>query len=120
MGTADVVGFNLQTGHAVGLGVIAQDDVAHFLVGIGLVRAGFDANDTAENRPSLAGQRILVKQVAGCVGFDMILERALVDHLFVRRDIDRKHVAARTLGDHAAVVLIADEFPAEVDLHAEA
>ena len=50
----------------------------------------------------------------------MILERALVDHLFVRGDIDRKHVAARALGDHAAVVLVADEFSAEVDLHAEA
>ena len=44
VGAADVVGFDLQAGRAVGFGFVAEEEVADFLVGVGAVRAGIDAD----------------------------------------------------------------------------
>ena len=120
MGATNVVRLDLQTGHAVCLGLVAQDDIADLLVGIGLVGAGFDANHSAEHGSSFAGQSVLVKQIARRAGLGVILKGALVDHLLAAGDVDRKHVAAGAFRDHAAVALAADELASQVDLHTEA
>ena len=35
VGATDVVGQNLEAGHGVGFGIVAQEKVAHLLIGIG-------------------------------------------------------------------------------------
>src|SRR6516164_7123595 len=40
---ADVVGQNFEAGHGVGLGVIAQKKISHFLVGVGEVGMWLDS-----------------------------------------------------------------------------
>ena len=119
VGATHVIGFDLEAGHAIRLGLVTQDDVADLLIGIGLVRAGFDADDPAEDRAAFAGQGILVKQIARRAGLGMVLKGALIDHLLAAGNVDRKHVAACAFRDHAAVALAAHELAPQVDLHTE-
>ena len=44
----DVVGQNFEAGHGVGLGIVAQEKVSHFLIGIGEMRMRFDTDESAE------------------------------------------------------------------------
>ena len=63
----NVVGHDFQAGHGVGLGVVAQEKVSHFLIGIGEMRMRFDTDESAESSTRTIGQRVFVKQIAGGV-----------------------------------------------------
>ncbi len=88
MSAADVVGENFEAGHGVGLGFVAQEKIANFLIGVGEMRVRLDADQAAENRAGAIVERVLVKQIAGGVGRDVVLQRAGVEFLFVLRDRD--------------------------------
>ena len=64
MGAADIVGLNFQTGHRIGFRLIAEHQVTHFLVGVRLVRAGFDLDEARKDRASGIIKRVQIKQVA--------------------------------------------------------
>ena len=85
MRAADVVGKNFQAGHRIGLGLIAEHQVAHFLIGVRLVRAGLDLDQARKDRARGILERIEVKQIAGGMRRGMVLQRALIDLALSRR-----------------------------------
>jgi hypothetical protein len=50
MGASDIVGLNFQTGHRICFCLIAEHEVTHFLVGVRLVRATLDLDETRKDR----------------------------------------------------------------------
>jgi hypothetical protein len=50
MGASDIVGLNFQTGHRICFCLIAEHEVTHFLVGVRLVRARLDLDETRKDR----------------------------------------------------------------------
>jgi hypothetical protein len=59
VGAADVVGLNLESGQGIGLGLVAEHEVAVALVGVGLLRVGFDDDQAREDRARLVESTFL-------------------------------------------------------------
>ena len=108
MGTADVVSENLETGHGVSLGLVAEHQVPHLLVGIGLMGTLLDLDEAGEDGPRGVGERIMVEQVACRTRSVVILESPLVDLTLPGGRIDGKHDAPRSLTEKMTIALAAD------------
>ena len=76
-----VVSHNFETGHRVRFGIVAQEKIAHLLISVGEMRVRFDANQAAERAASTIVKRVLVKQIAGGVGGDVVLQGAGIEFL---------------------------------------
>ena len=85
---ADVIGQDFEAGHGVGLGFVAQEKISHFLIGISEMRVRLDPDQAAEGGSGAIIQRVLVKQIAGGAGRDVVLQGPGVELLFVLRDRD--------------------------------
>ena len=93
----DVVGVDFKTGHRVGLGVGAHEQVAAGLVGVGVVRAFIDEDQTGEDGLRVVIKRVLVQQIAVCAFGDEIgLLFQIVDDI-----LDDDGVAARVGSERA-------------------
>ena len=112
----DLVGIDLETGHGVGLGFLAVDEVAAGLVGVGEVRAFIDGDESGEDGAGGVVEGVFVKQVAASVGGGVVLEGALIDDLGGGGQGDGDHVAAAALAEEVADALAATEGSAELDL----
>ena len=60
MGATDVIGQNLEAGHRVGFGVVAQEKVADFLIGIREMRVRFDPDQSAKGGAGAIVERVLI------------------------------------------------------------
>ena len=88
MGATDVVGQNFETGHRVGFGVVAQEEVANLLIGIGEMRMWFDPNQSAKGGAGAIVESVFVKKIACSVRRDMVLQGAGIEFLFTTSDCD--------------------------------
>ena len=102
VGASHVVGQNFEAGHRVRFGVVAQEKIAHFLVGIGEMRVRLDPDEAAEGAAGPIVERVLVKQIAGGVRRDVVLQGAGVEFLFAISDGDGEEIAARAFADQPA------------------
>ncbi len=102
MGAPHVIGQNFEPGHRVGFGVVAQQKIAHLLIGIGEMRVRLDPDEPAENASGAIVERVFVKEIAGGMRRNVVLQRAGVEFLFVRRDGDGEQIAARAFADETA------------------
>ena len=82
----DVVGHDFQPGHRVGFGIVAEEKVAHFLIGIGKMRVRFDADQSAKSGAGAIGQGVFVEQIAGGVRRDVVLQCPGIEFLFIMSD----------------------------------
>lgn len=64
VGASHVVGQDLKAGHGVGLGLVAEHEVAHLLVRIGLMGGFLDLDEARKDRLRGIGQGIVVEQIA--------------------------------------------------------
>ena len=112
-----VVGEDLETGHGVRLGLVAQEKVAHFLVGIGEMRLRLDPNESAESRACAIVQRVFEKQVAVSVRRSVILQSSRVEFLRPSSPTEiGEHVAAAVLAGEAAQAFEPGKFCAEIEI----
>src|ERR671933_1238219 len=82
VGALDVVGHYLQVRQTHGHGFVgAEDEVAVGLVGIGLLRPGLDAYETAEHGERFVAQSALVQEVRVGVRRDVVLQRVVIQNL---------------------------------------
>src|SRR5207253_4906315 len=86
VGAAHVISKDLQARHGVGLSVIVQQKIAHLLICVGEVGMRFDPDQATEDTTGASIKRILVKEIAGGVGRDMILESTSVEFLVLISD----------------------------------
>ncbi len=70
---AHVVGPDLQLRHRVDARLVAEQQVAVRLVGVGLLRARLDADQPGEDLPRAVAQHAFEEQVAGCVRLEVVL-----------------------------------------------
>ena len=60
---ADIVGLDFKAGKTVGLGSIAEHEVAVGLVGVGFLRVGFDDDEAGEDGFGGVEERVFVEEV---------------------------------------------------------
>src|SRR6266536_785526 len=60
----DVVGEDFQAGHRIGFGIVAQQEIAHFLIGISEVGMRLYPDQPTENGAGTIVERVLVKEIA--------------------------------------------------------
>src|SRR6266446_2908304 len=65
VGATDVVGENFEAGHRVRFGVVAQEKVAHLLIGVGEMRVRLDPDEAAKGAAGATVECVFVKQIAG-------------------------------------------------------
>ncbi len=63
-----LIRIDLQTGHGVGLAVVAEKQVAALLVGICEMRSVRHPDETCKDRAGIGEQNILIQQVTESVG----------------------------------------------------
>src|SRR5437588_9583326 len=66
------------------------------------MRVRFDPNQSSERATGAIVERIFIKEIAGGVRRDVVLQGARIKFLFVRCDWDREQIAASTFADKAA------------------
>src|SRR5438552_760715 len=81
---------------------VAQQEIANFLISIGEVGVRFDANKAAKCATGAIVERVFVKEVAGGVRRDVILQGAGVEFLLVRGNRDREQIAPRAFANQSA------------------
>ena len=91
---ADFVVQDFEAGHGVRVGVVAEDEVFDFLVGVCAFGAGFDFDESGKDGAGLVVEGVEVEEVAGGLGGDMVLQGALVDLAGSFDGIDGEHFAA--------------------------
>jgi hypothetical protein len=97
-----VVGHDLETWHGVGLGVVAEQEVAHFLIGVGEMRVRLDPDQTAKGISGATAERIFEKQVTLGVRRSVILQSTRIEFLCFVTDRNREHVAVGAFAGKAA------------------
>ena len=91
-----VVGQDFEAGHRVRFGIVAQEKIAHFLIGVGEMGVRLDPDQSAEGGAGAIVERVFVKQIAGRVRRDVILQGARVEFLFaIERRRPRANRCAR-------------------------
>ena len=116
VGAPDVVGQNFEAGHRVRFGVVAQEKVAHLLIGVGEMRVRFDPDESAEGGPGAIVERIFVKQIARRVRRDVVLQCAGVEFLVAFGDRDSEQIAAPAFADEPAQTFEARILCAEMQI----
>ncbi len=100
MGTADVVGLDLEVGNRFRRCAFAEDEVAVGLVRAGVLRGGTKPDQARVHGPGVVLDRAFEEEVAASVGRVMVLERPEVEHLVAVAEVDRQQVAlAARAGD---------------------
>ena len=66
------------------------------------MRVRLNPDEAAEGAAGAILERVFVKEIAGSVGRDVVLQRARVEFLFVSRDRDSEEIAARAVPDKPA------------------
>src|SRR4029453_2069634 len=92
VGATDIVSEDFEAGHRVRFGVIAQEKIANFLIGIGEMGVRFHPDEAAECATGTIIERVFVEEIAGGVGRDVILQRAGVEFLLIFRNRDRERI----------------------------
>ncbi len=115
MRTAHVISQNFQTRHRVGLGFVAQQQISDFLVGIGSMCAWLDLDQSGKDRAGSIAQCVFVKQIAGGVRLEVVLERALIELLISTGNRDREHVTSGAAADHPADAFQTRIPPSEIE-----
>ena len=64
VGAADFVVEDFQAGHGVRIGIIAEDEVANFLIGVSAFGSGFDFDETCKDGAGFVVEGIEVEEVA--------------------------------------------------------
>ena len=116
MRAADVVGLNLEAGERVGLGFVAQHEVAVALVGVGFLRVGIDDNQAGEDRLRGAAEGVFVEEIGFGVGRLVNLECTLVEFLTALGDGEGEHLGERAGGLQLRERFVAGLAGAEVDV----
>src|SRR4051812_29686012 len=83
------------------------------------MRVRLDADQSAESRTGAIVQRVLVKQIAGRVWTQVILQRASVEFLLIGGHTNREHVAPRAFAGQSAQAFEASVGAAEMDVQAQ-
>lgn len=78
VGALDLVGVDFESGHGVGLGFVAHEEVAAGLVGVGVVCGFIHEDEAGEDGLSFAEQGVLEEEVAAGVWCAVVLEGSLV------------------------------------------
>ena len=104
MGAAHVVRQDLQARDRVGMGFLAQHQVAVLLVRVRLLGFLLDADHPAPDRPGLVAQGALEREVARRVRRHVLLERVVVEVLVAvgevrARDARRRPLAGQVVLD---------------------
>ena len=97
-----VVSQNFETGHRVRFGVVTQEKIAHLLIGVGEMCVRFDSDEAAERAASTVVERVLIKEIAGRVWREVVLQRAGIEFLVAISDGDGKEIAAPAFADETA------------------
>ena len=63
------------------------------------MRVRLDPDESAERATGTIVERVFVKQIAGGMRRNVVLQRARIEFLFVRRNCDGKQIAARAFAD---------------------
>jgi hypothetical protein len=95
VGTTDIVSQDLETGHGVRLGFVAEHEIAHLLIGVGLMGSLLDLDESGKNCPGAIAQGIVIEEITCGTWRKMILEGTLVDLAVSTCGIDREHDTAR-------------------------
>ncbi len=111
---ADFVVQDFETGHGVGVGVVAEDEVFDLLVGVRALGAGFDFDQSCEDRAGFVVEGVEVEEVAGGVRGDMILQGALIDLAGSFDGIEGEHLATGAFADEEAEAFATHESPAAI------
>ena len=102
VGATDVIGENFQARHRIGFGVITQQKIADFLIGVSEMGVRFYPDQATENGPSAIVERVFVKKIAGGMRRDVVLQRARVEFLLVFGNCHSEKIAATAFPDEAA------------------
>ncbi len=94
MGAAHVVIEDFEAWHGVWVGVITQDKVADFLIGVGPGGTGLDFDEAGKNRARLVIEGVEIEEIARGAGSDVILQGALIDFASAFDGVDGEHFAA--------------------------
>src|SRR5918995_4228506 len=89
---AHVIGGDLQIRYRIGARRPAEDEVAILLVGVGLLRALLDLDQTRIDRTRIALERTLELQVARAVRRLMELPGVMIEELVAIREVDAEHL----------------------------
>ena len=114
MAAADFVVQDFEAWHGVRVGVVAEDEVFNFLVGVCALGAGFDFDESGEDGAGFVVEGVEVEEVAGGVGGDMVLKGALIDLAGSFDGIDGEHFTPGAFADEAAEAFAAHETAAEI------
>ena len=79
MRAANFVIQDLQAWHGVRVGIIAQDEIPHFLIGVCALGAWFHFDEAGKNRTGAVVEGVEIEEIARCMWGDVILKGALVD-----------------------------------------
>src|SRR5260370_24046595 len=77
--------------------------------------AWFHLDQSGKDRAGPIAQRIFVKQIAGGVRLEVVLERALIELLISTGNRDREHVTPGAVADHPTDAFQTRIPPAEIE-----
>src|SRR5260370_35733018 len=77
--------------------------------------AWLDLDQSGKDRAGPIAQRVFVKQIAGGVRLEEVLERALIEFLISTGNRDREHVTPGAAADHPADAFQTRISPAEIE-----
>ena len=88
MGTAHVVGFDLQAGDRVGAGRFRQHQIVVLLIGVGALGVFLDPDHPLPDDPRLVLEPALVEQIARRMGGNVVLPGEIGQMLAAGREHD--------------------------------
>jgi hypothetical protein len=114
----DVVGENFKAGHRVGFGIVAQEKIAHFLIGVGEMGVRLDPDKAAERGAGAIVERVFVKEIARGMRRNVILQCARIKLLSAVCDRNCEQVAESAFAAEPAETLEARIFSAKMQIQA--
>ena len=114
MRTADLIVEDFEAGHGIRVGLVAENQIADFLVGIRPAGSRLYFDQPGENGAGFVIESVEVEQVAGGIRCDVVLERALIDFAGAFDGVDRIHFTPRGLANEPAEAFSADDATSEI------
>lgn len=115
VGAADIIGEDFKSRHRVGFRIVAEEEVADFLVGISFMGSLGDLDESGKNGAGGIVQHVVVKEVAEGTWRVVFLQGALIDHAVGINRVEAEHDAAGFGTDEAAEAFAANKMGAEVE-----